>query len=267
VSREAKIAIPPALRWILLLVFCCSVSNAADVYLKHRRKAFRAAAPAGDLTYTNDIVLWLKADSLSLSDGDPVSPWEDSGTEDNDATSAGGARPTYQAGEVNGKPVVRFDGTDDTLSGAINSVIGNVGTYFIVLREASGEGSGYIFCWDDNNDAIDQGFGFGGNSVEEFDGGSAIEIGTVSSVSFNTYVLRRNSTPDTSSFKNGVAGGTRGGSSKTTTGATYRIAARGGAGGDFWAGDIAELIIFKTALSAGNRGTVEDYLRVKYALY
>lgn len=55
--------------------------------------------------------LWgVKADSLALSDGDPVATWTDEKGNHN-LTAAGGARPTYKAtAGPNSKPTVRFDG-------------------------------------------------------------------------------------------------------------------------------------------------------------
>ncbi len=57
--------------------------------------------------------LWLRADSLTgVSSGDGIATWTDSSGAGNAATqSTAGSRPTYQTGQLNGKPVVRFDGT------------------------------------------------------------------------------------------------------------------------------------------------------------
>ena len=56
---------------------------------------------------------WLRADAITgLNDGDPVSTWIPQ-VYGNDAIQTGINRPLYKAGILNGKPVVRFDGTDD----------------------------------------------------------------------------------------------------------------------------------------------------------
>lgn len=73
--------------------------------------------PADVLTDPTTITgckLWLKADVLVLSDGDPVATWPDSSGLGNDATQAtSGNRPTFQTNEINTSlPVVRFDGGD-----------------------------------------------------------------------------------------------------------------------------------------------------------
>ena len=57
-------------------------------------------------------VLWLKADTLGLSDGETVNSWADSSPAGiHDATRVAGT-PTYVADGVNGQPVVRFEDTD-----------------------------------------------------------------------------------------------------------------------------------------------------------
>lgn len=59
-------------------------------------------------------VIWFIADSLSLSDTDPVATWPDESGNGNDAIQAiAGSRPLYRTGQINGLPAVVFDGTDD----------------------------------------------------------------------------------------------------------------------------------------------------------
>jgi hypothetical protein len=50
-----------------------------------------------------------------LHDGDPVSSWPDSSGNGKTATQTGTSRPLFKSNIVNGKPVVRFDGVDDSL--------------------------------------------------------------------------------------------------------------------------------------------------------
>jgi hypothetical protein len=57
--------------------------------------------------------LWLRADSLTgVSSGAGIATWTDSSGAGNAATqTTAGSRPTYQTGQLNGKPVVRFNGS------------------------------------------------------------------------------------------------------------------------------------------------------------
>lgn len=55
-------------------------------------------------------------DGLSgLSDGDPISTWEDQSSNNRDLTQTSTARPTYRE-NVDGFPAIEFDGSDDYFS-------------------------------------------------------------------------------------------------------------------------------------------------------
>src|SRR5262245_56511912 len=75
-----------------------------------------AAAPV--LPDMVGLALWLKADAITgLVDNDPVASWVDSSGSSNTATQGtAAARPLYKTGILNGKPVVRFDATDDGMT-------------------------------------------------------------------------------------------------------------------------------------------------------
>ena len=61
---------------------------------------------------TSGLELWLKADSLGLSDGANVSSWLDSSSNGRAAEQGTLAnQPTFHTNVVNGLPVVRFDGS------------------------------------------------------------------------------------------------------------------------------------------------------------
>lgn len=70
--------------------------------------------------------LWFDTAVLAgLANGDPVPTWPDLSGGHRDAVQATtAARPTYVSVGINGRPVLRFDGADDTM------VIGNVSAQF-----------------------------------------------------------------------------------------------------------------------------------------
>lgn len=77
---------------------------------------------AFDPNVLDSTVCWLKADSLSLNNNDPVSSWTDSSGNSHGATASSGARPLYKTNVVNSKPALLFDGVDDEMQ------IANLGT-------------------------------------------------------------------------------------------------------------------------------------------
>lgn len=95
---------------------------AGDVLTKVDGSDFNVewAAPAGGSGIPTDPIAsptgHYKADSLALSDGDPVSTWEDEGSSNFDLTAASTVRPTYKAGDDGDSlPYIDFDGSDDGL--------------------------------------------------------------------------------------------------------------------------------------------------------
>jgi hypothetical protein len=83
--------------------------------------------------------LWLDATRINQANNTSVATWSDQSGNGYDATQGGSAaRPTFIASGLNGLPVVRFDGTDDTLTlsasslGMLRNVAG--ATIFSVIR-------------------------------------------------------------------------------------------------------------------------------------
>jgi hypothetical protein len=76
----------------------------------------------------------LDARFISGADGDPVTTWSDGSGLGNNAT---GGTPSLQTGELNGLPVVRFDGVDDKLSLAGITNNDATRTIFVVARAAT----------------------------------------------------------------------------------------------------------------------------------
>ena len=89
-----------------------------------------------------------KADSLSLSDGDPVGTWTDSSGNSKDATGSGTQRPTYKTSQLNGKPALQFNGTSNGL--ATPTITLAPFTIYSVFK-ASADGFIYEQSADSNN--------------------------------------------------------------------------------------------------------------------
>jgi hypothetical protein len=62
------------------------------------------------------LTLWLNSTSLALTNGAAVASWnDDSGSGNTVTQGTSSQRPTFQTGQFNGRPCVRFDGVDDNL--------------------------------------------------------------------------------------------------------------------------------------------------------
>ena len=186
------------------------------------------------------LVWWMKADALSLADGDPVAAWADASPEADDlAQGTGGNQPTYQTNEINGLPVVRFDGADDFLSTAKGEL--TEWTAYLVLK-SGGTGAQYILAAGGDTTAIIQGFASG--KIEYYNS-PRTEVADINTSAFQIVKVTV-----------GIAGNA----------GSWRL---GGAlaGGSAWAGDIAEIIVFNDgSLSAPDDALVMNYLETKYGL-
>lgn len=88
------------------------------------------------------LTMWLKADAITgLASGAAVNTWTDSSTAGANAARNTTA-PTYQTNVVNGKPVVRFNGTNSLISSAPTG--GGEQTIIVVIRPTTVSGSGVI---------------------------------------------------------------------------------------------------------------------------
>lgn len=216
-----------------------------------------------------NLALWLDASALAgLGDGAPVSSWNDRSGQGHHATQATAAsRPTLRTTALNGMPAVRFDGSDDflALTGAVVSGA-QPRTLFFVARPSAGG----------NRSIVDLGIGAtsgGGFQISpevgvRINGGSRMwkPAASTASVTFGVVQLTGGTTATLNLWINGVARApsSTADSAVQTTGSGS--VGRWTAGGNHFAGDIAELIVYGHALSASEQTVVEQYLRAKYDL-
>lgn len=247
--------------------------------LLNKQSAVAAFSP----TNVSGLIVWLKADSItSLSDADPVVTWTDSSSNAYAFTQGTpGSRPTYKVNIVNGKPVVRFDGTDDylrvatagisTASGAIYVVatsnnVTPATTAFATADEASGtrwlQGptpvSGLVHVAQSNNDTADD------------------IIGDTTLVNGTWYVIaiRSSGTAYSMQVNATVQGLTVGGGANTGDWGADITGLDNMAVGALvtnsvtqpWNGDIAEVLVYSANPSAGDHASIMGYLGAKYAI-
>ena len=205
--------------------------------------------------------LWLKADALSLSDGDPVGTWTDSSGNANNATASGSARPTYKVAILNGHAALRFDGTANVMN--VASVCAQPLTYFIVGKMTT-TSTYYFDGVSGNRFALSDGLNGTPNNLGLYAGGAVVESAFTVAGSAAKLWSGVGNAASSSIFKDGAAfatgnPGTQGLDGGMTIGNRFALSL-------FLNGDIEEIIVYNTALSAGNRQAVEDYLGAKYGI-
>lgn len=86
------------------------------------------------------LAAWYKADAISgLNDGDAISTWADQSGNGRDATQASTKRPTYKVNILNGKPAVRFNGSQGMLTSSFD--LSSSAATIIVVATAGASGN------------------------------------------------------------------------------------------------------------------------------
>lgn len=216
------------------------------------------------------LYLWLDAEqglyqdvggaTPAINDSDLIALWQDqSGNNRHVSQETEDKRPLLKLDIKNGLPVVRFDGSDDFLQATVAADASK--TLFIVTRSLSGSGSnraciGYddiaSFYWNPGDGAgwlwWEPVINCGGTITAW----NVLAFKLTSAASFTTYL-------------NGVQVDTDNPADEITTSTTLTLAARTSttAFGDV---DIAEVIIYDSALSDSDRALVDSYLSTKWAI-
>jgi hypothetical protein len=198
--------------------------------------------------------LWLRADSLTnLPDGSAVTSWNDSSGQGRNASAptTAGAQPTYQAIARNGRPALQFNGTTQFLSGPA----ANWQTFFAVAF-CSTSPTLHMSLWGASPSTTDM-------SVRRLSTGPTYCHGNGNDFA-PTPSYRIDGTP-TNSVPNGIwhLVSCQAASPRNFP---YRVAGTGGQPARLWAGAIAEILVYDSALSLLNTQKVEQYLASKYGL-
>lgn len=259
---------------------------------RRRRMGSSAAVAVLDPTTIAGLKLWVAADKMvtdldAANDGDLVSTWTDHSGGSVALAAATTARPAYKTSVLNSLPVVRFDGTTDRLAGTTAALL-NVQkgddlacTVIVCAIPAAGN---YFFSWGNTGGSSpavatvyqDEGGGEQNLRWDQTDNAalnSTIQssrddsfdkaVGNVTTFKFTGTAI--------TGYKNGtiVTGmsavasniGTKANLNSYAIGCLHRSADTA-----FYGGDIAEMLIYDTALSDANRGAVEAYLGTKYGV-
>jgi hypothetical protein len=223
-----------------------------------------AAGGGGGFVPTDiaSINYWLTADSLVLSDGDPVVDWLYSGTK-NYGQNTVSAQPTYKTNIVNGKPVVRFT-TDDKLVADPTALTLATANTIIAVCTPSSTANSYIFGGDGGGGIPAFISGFGGKSFEYFNSNSERATFAASTSGFHILTLTRT---DDSGNAVGYFDGASAFSIAVDTSLDFllrninEIGANGNAGGeDFYNGDIRHILHYSAVLTSAELNDVHTYL-------
>lgn len=225
------------------------------------------------------LVAWFKADSITgVVDGGSVTNWTDNSPNSNNLNTTSGTAPTYVLSNTsfNNKPTVRIN-NDGAIyrSNPTGLPVGSqaMTTYVVgVWNGTSGNHS--MFTWGANSYPGNRwGVGSDGSSgiLFESQGISSTLRSFVADVPFIFSLPYTAGAAYTSvtTYLNGV--GVTGGSAATPNVIDpvqeIAIGRPATAGVEYWAGDVAEVIVYNTTHDAATRQAVEQYLDQKYGIY
>jgi len=232
--------------------------------------ASKAAAAGGNPVLTN-LTMWWDADSdYVVKDGsDLVSGWEDRSGNSNHLTGSGAQKPNWIESELNSKDVIRFNNDWMDLPADINYTGGNwTCMYVCKITGLNGTGGQALFGQDTGP----------GNS-QHFGGPThtnSLTTGYPYHNERNTLNRTRSDGNFSGSFASVVhtqnnilindVDGTYGSSDTIDDMKFRRIGNRTKNAAFYFVGDIAEILVYSSELSTGDKTTNYDYFTSKYGV-
>ena len=217
---------------------------------------------------TAGMQLWLRADLGAKTDANGgVSTWTDQAGGGHTASQAdAGSRPLLVPNDLNGRPAMRFNGSNSSLGSDFAEVGGQEMTFFVVTKgttyqsllrfQPAGSGSYLVYPWSASQIFIDS---------ADYNTSCGVPCGLVAN-QWNIGSVVHRSNAQVTTYRNGGLVASRATSgSDLPAGLTMNIGAYAG-GGEYLAADVAEVLIYGRALSDGERQRVEAYLNGKYAV-
>lgn len=206
--------------------------------------------------------LWFRADTLiTKTDSGYVTGWGNLGSKGGTAAAADAARPVYKGSALGGKPALSFNGSTTFMTGPSEFPINADYTVYAVVKNTTIAGANNIVggtshtVWLNNSWAprvLHNGdFSHQVTSGVDMPGGTAI-----------VRVRYVQSTKTVTIHVNNQKG--EEGPIPANPDPTFYIGAY--AGGNVFAGDISEILVFNTALSDNDINAVDGYLHTRYSI-
>lgn len=261
----------------------CAAMRVATPWRPRRTDAKRLAVRGGAFSPLRlaGLALWLDASQLALSNGAAVTSWTDrSGNSKHASQSDPAKQPLFYQNIFNGKGAVWFDGVNDCLQTPAMDLTGTQAVTVIALATPSttaanriiyehGSGAGQLgFYFYHTQDGAPHNYGFAagmnGNVGYSYQWADA-DIRDAPAIAAGV-LDKSKSTNEALCFCNGGRGGSGGNSDNTNAFGNLvgNVGARNNGASFPYKGYIAELILYKRALSDSERQRVEDYLRRKW---
>jgi hypothetical protein len=221
-----------------------------------------------DLPVKNGLALWLDAaddTTFSYSSGTTVSQWRDkSGLNNHSSQATVGNQPSRSTFQ-NSRKTVNFDGTNDFLDGTSALTLANGYTAFTIVK-SSATGERDIITSTPAAQSTDI-YLYQQASSGKF--GNWSNVYTSNPISLNVWYLFSTNVSSVGSETLYLNGSSQASNSRSLTNTRgYRVGAyyTGSSSGEYWSGEIAEILIFNRSLSSTEMKQVHTYLGQKWGI-
>lgn len=200
------------------------------------------------------------------TNGQTVQQWNDQSGNARHGTQATAAdKPLIITGAINGKPVLRFDGVSDYLAFDGAFLVGTPYTILVVTQITNNQSDNFFVGGDGGTANIDLRFGFSNTSTFRLaQGSNALSVAETASGVPDMYLGSLNTTTGRVIRKNGTLLTSDGVTNTIATFTNSNIGKKGT--GNFFRGDIAEIIVYNKELVLAEREMAQCYLSRKYAI-
>lgn len=282
-THRAFSLIEMAIVILIIGILVSGVSQGTILIRKMRLQTAQNITASAPVLSVNDLVLWLETSLESSFENNErqnnaeISIWYDNSAQSvvkNNATSPAGNRPVFIENAFNGSiPGVRFDGVNDYFNYNGSILISRSFTFFVVEQRRTASAQYFVGGAQDYGNDVNFHMGYGSSTglrvgnygynvgVQFFD--LTVPAYTVPIPTLHTFIHSNNY-----GKKYWYNGGVSPDASNTNTAPLVQFSqpAIGLTTGNFYNGDIGEIIIFSRALDDSERIAIEGYLSRKYGI-
>lgn len=209
------------------------------------------APPSAGLVYR-----W-RADSITgVSDGAAVSAWPALTGGQDLAQPTSGSQPTYAASGIGGRPAVRWPSTSSTAHMVVSTlaVLSQPVTIAVVCKPSDTTNMHAVHVNEELQINSSKWTLYGGANLIATDNATAVAQVVTGTYNGGSSLLHVNGAQQASGAGGGVG-----------TVATLNLG-RHSNGTRYWRGDIAEVLMYSLALSAGQRSQLHSYVQDRYGI-
>ncbi|MFH0867373.1 MAG: PKD domain-containing protein [Bacteroidota bacterium] len=267
-DTQQNIATAQQYYWKIIAYGICGDSAVSNIY----------SFTVFDTSSIPGMQLWLMGDSVDTLNN-LVPQWYDVSGNNNDVTQSNTAfQPSFinSVYSIYDRPAISFNGSSSFMSNTnpVGIALNTGGSIFIVSKSIDNAGN-IVSKIDDSSPNYGWTAGLGwwsGNYEGNFfvNGASSFEpnpAGTsIATDTFNIFEIIHSASAGTTIFKNAIQTNSKPYKAIDNNAGSLLIA-KGIVpnANNYFSGDIAEIIVFNTALGTTDRKTIEDYLHFKYA--